>query len=65
MPLDMTLINSTPGMDKGNTIIREVGKEGYIKYKRSLFKTYCTMENEEILMVIKQEKKYRMMDKQK
>eukprot|EP00957_Ditylum_brightwellii_P090381 6882604-Ditylum_brightwellii.AAC.1 len=40
--------------DKRNTIIREVGKEGYTKYERCLFKTYRTVENKEFLMEISQ-----------
>eukprot|EP00957_Ditylum_brightwellii_P064944 4927123-Ditylum_brightwellii.AAC.1 len=51
--------------EKRNTIIREVGKEGYTKYKRCLFKTYQTAENKEFLTVIGQERRDWMMDKQK
>jgi hypothetical protein len=40
--------------DKRNMIIREVGKEGYTKYKRCLAKTYCIAENKEFLMEISQ-----------
>eukprot|EP00957_Ditylum_brightwellii_P075793 5760675-Ditylum_brightwellii.AAC.1 len=51
--------------DKKNTISREVGKEGYTKYKRCLFKTYHTAENKEFLLAISQERRDWMMGKHK
>eukprot|EP00957_Ditylum_brightwellii_P015765 1187837-Ditylum_brightwellii.AAC.1 len=51
--------------DKRNAIIREVGKEGYTKCKRCLFKTYHTTENKEFLMAISQEKRDWIMEMQK
>eukprot|EP00957_Ditylum_brightwellii_P026319 1990564-Ditylum_brightwellii.AAC.1 len=51
--------------DKRNSIIRGVGKERYIEYKRCLFKTYHTAENKVFMLVTHQERRNWMMGKHK
>eukprot|EP00957_Ditylum_brightwellii_P052466 3979093-Ditylum_brightwellii.AAC.1 len=40
--------------DKRNAIVREVGTSEYTKYKKCVFQTYQTAENEELFTAINQ-----------